>query len=309
MYLKTGDVVQGILHNLERHPDFSFLTDIAPAVSELSHEWNPTLHFTAREADADLPVVIKVGVAEAEMYWTKHLSSAAPDLFPKLFTVGHLPAQADGEEPGFIVSERIPYTLTGPTWEGKQRDMLLDAGALFHQAARNVVTRHVAPLPISEVKRWLPDGCSNNPPGDWQSIQAHAEEDYAWLRQACPFEVCHGDLHVGNALSRTPPPDGTALLIDLNPVLQPWVFDAAWVEVVAWGDHSRLGTGYTIRRLAERRTSLGLDVLPADVQERAGRIALSWLAIRIWDLDPLEFMPGLKKATEDCINSGATVQR
>ena len=98
-------------------------------------------------------------------------------------------------------------------------------------------------------------------------------------------------------------------MIDLNPVLQPWVFDAAWVEVVAWGDHSRLGTGYTIRRLAGRRTSLGLDVLPADVQERAGRIALSWLTIRIWDPDHLEFMPGFKKATEDCINSGATVQR
>ena len=56
-------------------------------------------------------------------------------------------------------------------------------------------------------------------------------------------------------------------------------------------------------------TVLGLPALPADVQEKAGRIALAWLAIRLWDPDHLEFMPGHKEATEAHINSGATVPR
>lgn len=308
MHVESDGAIQNILQSLQQHSALQSLADIVPAVAELSHDWHDTLHFTARETSTGRQVVIKVGVTEAEMYWTEHLSSADAVLFPKLFAVDRLPARAGREPLGFIATERIPYTLIGPAWEGRQPDMLLDAVAAFYQVAQSIPTHHVSPLPLAEVKRWV-DGSSKNPPGDWRGVQDHAEEDHAWLLQNCPFEVCHGDLHVGNALSRTPPPDGTALLIDLNPVLQPWVFDAAWVEVCAWGDHRRRGTGYTIRQLAERRSSLGLPALPADVQEKAGRIALAWLAMRLWDPDHLEFMPGFKKATEASINSGATVQR
>lgn len=308
MHVESDGAIQNILQSLQQHSALQSLADIVPAVAELSHDWHDTLHFTARETSTGRQVVIKVGVTEAEMYWTEHLSSADAVLFPKLFAVDRLPARAGREPLRFIATERIPYTLIGPAWEGRQPDMLLDAVAAFYQVAQSIPTHHVSPLPLAEVKRWV-DGSSKNPPGDWRGVQDHAEEDHAWLLQNCPFEVCHGDLHVGNALSRTPPPDGTALLIDLNPVLQPWVFDAAWVEVCAWGDHRRRGTGYTIRQLAERRSSLGLPALPADVQEKAGRIALAWLAMRLWDPDHLEFMPGFKKATEASIDSGATVQR
>lgn len=308
MQTNSDDAVQEILHDLKRHPALAFLADVVPAVVELSHDWHTTLHFTAHDSASDLPVVIKVGVSEAEMYWTAHLSSANPTLFPKLFAVDHLPVRADRGATGFIATEKIPYPLIGPDWEGRQSGMLLDAVAAFYQAAQSVPTHHVSPLPLAEVKRWV-DGGSKNPPGDWRGVRDHAGEDYAWLQRSCPFEVCHGDLHVGNALSRTPPPDGIALLIDLNPILQPWVFDAAWVEVCAWSDHRRRGTGYTIRRLAERRSRLGLPALPADVQEKAGRIALGWLAICLWDPDHLEFMPGHKEATEAHIDSGATVPR
>lgn len=309
MYIKTDDAVQNILHGLEQHSALQSLVGIVPAIDELSHDWHDTLHFMARETSPGLQVVIKVGVTEAEMYWTEHLSSADAVLFPKVFAVNCLPARAGREPLGFIATERIPYTLIGPAWGGRQPDMLLDAVTAFYQAARGIAPHHISPLPLEEVQRWLPGEDSKHPPGDWRSVRDHAEEDYAWLLRNCPFEVCHGDLHVGNALSRTPPPDGTVLLIDLNPILQPWVFDAAWVEVCAWSDHRRRGTGYTIRQLADRRSSQGLPALPADVQEKAGCIALAWLAMRLWDPDHLEFMPGFKEATEAHINSCATVQR
>ncbi len=306
---KTDEVIQEVLGELRQHPALSSLTDIAPAIGELSHQWNATGHFAAREASSGRQVVIKVGVTEAERYWTAHLSQTATYLFPQVFAVDHIPTRGDRDRINFIVLERVPYTLIGPAWEGRQTDMLLDAGARFYQAAGSIVPRHLSRLSADEIHRWLAEGRSKNPPGDWGSVLAHADEDYVWLSQACPFEVCHGDLHVGNALSRTPPPDGAALLIDLNPVLQPWVFDAAWVEVCAWEDQPQRGAGYATRQLADCRRVLGLDVASADVREKAGRVALAWLAIRIWDPDHLEFMPGFKEAMETHINSGATVQR
>ena len=309
MLEKTEGAIQELLSGLRHHPALFFLTDIAPALDELSHAWSATVHFTAREVVAGQAVVLKVGVTEAERYWTTHLSHTAPDLFPPLLAADHLPARAGQPPIHFLALERIPYPLIGPAWEGRQTNMLLDAVARFYQAARSVVPTHLSVLSFDEVQRWLADAGVKNPPGDWRRVFAHAEEDYAWLAQTCPFEVCHGDLHVGNALSRTPPPDGRALLIDLSPVRQPWVFDAAWVEVCAWANQPQRGTGYTIRYLADRRRALGFHALPKNVQEKAARIALGWLAIRLWDPDHLEFMPGFQEAMETHINSAASVSR
>ena len=164
MSIKMNDAVQEILHNLKQHPALSLMIEITPAVGELSHEWNTTLHFTARESGSGLPVVIKVGVTEAEMYWTAHLAAAGPAVFPKVFAVDHLPKRADSGEVGFIATERIPHTLIGPVWEGRQTGMLLEAVALFYQAARRVAPRHLSRLTIDGVNRWPTEGDSKNPP-------------------------------------------------------------------------------------------------------------------------------------------------
>ena len=298
-------LIQSVLTALRQHPALQTLDHIVPAVKELSHDWHSHLHFTAHVTATGLPVVIKTRVNEDELYWTEHLAHVAPSLFPQFMAADYIRA---AEEPiGFIAMEKLPYSLIGPLWQGRQTDMLLEAAARFHQATQLVPTRPLLRLSREDILHWPKEGSAGNPPGNWQAVVAQAEQNYAWLSQTCPFVVCHGDLHVGNAFSRTAPPDGVALLIDINPVLQPWVFDAAWVEVCAWKDQAQRGIGYTVRDLAERRRILRLASLPQDVQEKAGRIALSWFAIRNWDPDHLEFMPGFQEATEAFINSGANL--
>ena len=300
---------QSVLTELVNHPALQTLTGIAPAVEELSHDWHSHLHFTARVRATTLSVIIKTGVTEGEIYWTEHLAEAAPNLFPQFLMAGYVFAPDSFDRINFLVTERLPYSLIGPLWQGRQKEMLLDAAAYFHQAAQSVAAKHLPHLSLKEVTHWPAEGGTCPPPDDWRSVAAFAEQDYNWLLQECPFVVCHGDLHVGNAFSRTAPPSGDALLIDINPILQPWVFDAAWVEACMWNSQARDGIGYAVRELAERRRVLGLEALPPDVQEKAGRIALSWFAIRNWDPDHLEFMPGFQEATEAFINLGADVPR
>ncbi len=306
MLPRTDDVIQSVLAELKRHPALSALDGIAPAI----HEFSPrAMHFSAREISTGRQAVIKVDVDEAEIYWTVQLTSAAPDLFPALLAADHLVSPSGSGRIGFIAWERLPHTLIGPNWEGRQVDLMLDAAARFYQAARTVEPLHLPCCSWDKMRRELEEGCRKNPPGDWRRVLAHAEQDQSWLSQAFAFEVCHGDLHVGNALTRTAPPNGPALLIDLNPVLQPWIFDAAWVEVCQWKDLLRRGPEHTVQYLADRRLALGLDVPPVDVLEKAGRIALSWFAIRSWDPDHLEFMPGFEKATETHVTRGALLHR
>lgn len=301
--------IQSVLDALRQHPALQTLEDITSAADELSHDWHSHLHFTARATATGRSFVIKTGVTDGELYWTEQLARVAPDGFPQLLAANSIPTTDDHNRIHFIVTENLPHRLIGSLWQGRQTDLLLDAAACFYQATLLVPARHLSLLSWEDVSQWLTEGIARNPPGDWRAVVSHAERDYAWLLQTCPFVICHGDLHVGNALSRTAPPDGVALLIDINPVLQPWVFDAAWIEACAWSDQEQRGIGYTIQGLAGRRRNLGLDVLPLDVQEKAGRIALSWFAIRNWDPDHLEFMVGFREATEAFINSGASIPR
>ena len=306
MLSRTEAVIRSVLAELKRHRALAALEEIAPAI----HEFSPrAMHFSARETSTGRQAIIKADVDEAEIYWTTQLVGAAPDLFPALLAADYLPARPGSGRVGFIVWEKLPSTLIGPLWEGRQVDLMLDAAARFYQAARRVEPLHLACCSWDKMRRELEEGCRKNPPGDWRRVLAYAEQDQSWLWENCPFEACHGDLHVGNALTRTAPPNGPGLLIDLNPVLQPWLFDAAWVDVCQWQDQPRRGPEHTVQYLAERRRALGLDVPPADVLEKAGRIALSWFAIRSWDPDHLEFMPGFEKATESHVTRGALLHR
>ncbi len=248
--------------------------------------------------------MVKAGVSDGEIYWTTELAKVAPDLFPKVFASGHVPSGI-----GFLVSERVRYGPFGPLWQGREFDLLLEAAARFYRAAQSVEPQHLSRLSFDNINGWLIEGSKRNPPGDWHTVVAHAQEDYAWLSQAWPLEVCHGDLHLSNGLSRSPAPKGPAVLIDLEPVLGFWVLDAAYLEVLTCGDQQRPGIGNIIPRLASFRRSLGLFVPPAEVQERAACIALSWFAVKQWNPDWTSFMPDLESSIGAYINSGAALRR
>jgi hypothetical protein len=306
MLERTDNVVQAVLNELKCQPLLSALTEIAPAI----HEWSPkALHFSALEAASGREVIIKTDVSDSELYWTTRLSAAAPEVFPQVLAADYLFSECLDSRFGYIAAGKIPYGLIDPLWEGRQPILLLDAVAQFYQAACSVKREYLTYVTLDTVQSWLAEGVARNPPGDWKSVLSQAEQDYTWLLQICPSEVCHGDLHIGNAVSRTPPPAGPALLIDINPVWQPWIFDAAHLEAYTWTEQPLRGTGYMIRELAERRAALGMEVPSEDALERAAAITLSWYAIKNWHREWLEFMPGFEAATERYINLGALFQR
>src|SRR5579859_5121284 len=58
-----------------------------------------------------------------------------------------------------------------------------------------------------------------------EQVLQRLPEDWAWVAQTCERAVCHGDLHMANALCRADPPHGEALLIDYHPTSMPWAYD------------------------------------------------------------------------------------
>jgi hypothetical protein len=186
-----------------------------------------------------MPVLVKLGVNANQLYWSRMVAKSAPDLMPLLYASG------DGLgdlEMGWIVMERIPFGPLGPGWNGDEFVMLLDAAVRFQREAGNIEARHVATLDVDMLRSWLEVGIGLDPPGPVDGVLERFEADFAWVAPVCGYEVCHGDVHMCNALSRTPPPlSSAAVLIDCQPIIQLWAFDAAYPQVLNSIDTSRVG--------------------------------------------------------------------
>ncbi len=71
----------------------------------------------------------------------------------------------------------------------------------------------------------------------------------------------HGDLHLGNALSRSAAPNGPVLLIDFAHTRPGhWVQDAVYLEHVFWSQRERLAGHSICRLMAKHRQAHGMDV-------------------------------------------------
>jgi hypothetical protein len=93
--------------------------------------------------------------------------------------------------------------------------------------------------------------------------------------------VCHGDLHMANALCRDEPPSGEALLIDYHPTRMPWACEPAKPEVLN-AEPTRQGCRGLVAKQAAIRLRRGLTA-PGGVElERLQAIVLGWWAIQMW---------------------------
>ncbi len=73
------------------------------------------------------------------------------------------------------------------------------------------------------------------------------------------------------------------LLIDFQPIKQPWPLDAAYLQVLCSADPERPGFKRLITRMAESRRKRGMNT-GSDV-DRTSRITLAWSAISRWGCD------------------------
>jgi hypothetical protein len=232
------------------------------------------------------PVLLKLGVGVEERHWMRVLALHAPDLVPTLFASGDRLGRAPALALGWLVLERLPSGLH-PGWRGEEFTMLLEAGVRFQAIARRLPPGPVRVVDEAAVRRGLERGLALRPPGPAERLLGRFAADWAWVAAVCPPEVCHGDLHMANALCRTPPPaPGQAVLIDPAPAMQPWAFDAAWPQVLNSIDRARRGYLGLVPRMAALRAAHGLPACEGPALGRLAAMTLGWFALFAWGLSP-----------------------
>jgi hypothetical protein len=227
------------------------------------------------------PIIAKIGINRNQLYWTEQIAAADPALVPTFYASGTWPDL----DVHWMVMERVPYECLGPAWNGAEFDMLLHAAVRFQRAARMVERRHIQTLDLATLREWLDAGIAHMPPGPYEHVIARLPDDWQWVQGVCETEVCHGDVHMCNAVTRDAPPEpGAALLIDCQPSLRPWAFDAAYPQVLNSIDRARPGYRDLVPRMGKLRERQEMSSC-ADL-ERLERITLAWFAIRMWAYTP-----------------------
>lgn len=253
-------------------------------VEEQPWSTSGALHLAARWRATDTPVLVKLGVNHNQLYWTQQVATAAPDLLPQLFASG---AQLGAYPVAWLALEQVADGPLWPGWDGVEFTMLLEAAVRFQQVAATIEPRVVKTMDAALLRSWLAVGVAAEPPGPVATVMERIEQDWAWIQATCGLEVCHCDVHMCNALTRTPPPEPTrALLIDCQPIRQPWAFDAAYAQVLNSTDSRRVGYRGLVPTMARLRTERGLSSCTGATLARVERLTLAWFAIRLWGLTP-----------------------
>ncbi|WP_157683488.1 phosphotransferase [Microlunatus soli] len=292
------EAIARIRQQLRAEPALGALTDLAV----LEAEWGASgLHFVGTWNATGADVIVKIGVSPSQRWWTEAISREDPALAPILFASGGRLGDIDL---GWMVSERLPGGLHAG-WHGQEFTMLMAAAARFHRFARRHPSGPHSVTTAGDVASWIDSAITRGVPGPAAALLGSVDQDWELVSQACPPEICHGDLHMANVLSRTPAPQlSDALLIDFEPCLMPWVFEAAYCQVLN-SDPARVGWRELILLLDEQRGALGLPTISniADLR-RVETIVLGWYALRMWsiigpDTDPAWRSPQIWRAAID----------
>ena len=250
------------------------------------------------------PVLLKLGLDANQHYWTEQLATTTAALIPRLYASGAML----GDWPlNWVVLERVPFGSLGPDWQGAEFTMVLDAAVRFQQAAQRIEPRHVRQMDVAWWRRELTAGVAAEPPGPVATVLDRLEADWAWLTTVCPPQICHGDAHMTNVVSRTPPPQPSqALLIDCQPISQPWPCEAAYLQVLNSIDRARVGYRGLVAQMAQLRLKYGLPVGQDRDLAKAAQLTLAWYAIRFWGMIPQRHtIADYRAETERYIRAGA----
>lgn len=242
------------------------LSEVAWFRTDWQRSGAATGYATYKDDDGEAqPVVVKLPVPPCELLWMKALQDAT-DVVPKLYAGDEV---LGGYDMAWVVMERLPHGPLGSAWRGEEFGMLIEAAGRFYQAAdafpthtkhthrdwdaihdraRASVRDHALP----EAPRWSKAlKKANRQYKDWVTIWDDRPMEY-W---------CHGDLHLGNAMTRCEPPNGPAVLFDFAKVcVSHWVQDGVYLEHLYWGRPGELNGHKLCKELAHQRKQIGLHV-------------------------------------------------
>lgn len=218
------------------------------------------------DAQVAQPVVVKLPVPPCERDWLLRLQSA-DHLVPRVHAHGEAVGPYDM---AWLIMERLPFGPLGSAWGGREFDLLIESVGrfyrcaasvpitarsaernwerIFDQARQNVIKEH----DLAHEQRWKAAMKKvHRKLKDWLKIwNDRPQEDW-----------CHGDLHLGNAMSREPAPNGGAVLLDFA-LTHPghWIEDAVYFEHLYWARRQKLGERRLCSLIAKQRRTLGLKV-------------------------------------------------
>ncbi len=214
------------------------------------------------------PVVVKMPVPPRERLWLVRLqeTNGTGPIAPRIYAHGD---SLGGYDLAWVVMERLAHGPLSAAWGTAAFELTIEAIARFYHVAgtheptgkpverdweeackraRQVVRDHALP----EKARWSSAlKKANKKLKKWVKV---------WDQRPMTGHV-HGDLHLGNALSRHPAPQGPALLIDFAHTRPGhWVEDAVYFEHLYWSNTELLGGHRIAAEIAKARKALGLAV-------------------------------------------------
>ncbi|MEX0745224.1 MAG: aminoglycoside phosphotransferase family protein [Phycisphaeraceae bacterium] len=210
-------------------------------------------------------VVVKLPVPPSERHWLVMLQPFR-HIVPTVYAHGEA---LGGYDFAWVVMERLSHGPLGAAWEGREFDLLAEAVGRFYAAARDV------PAVGEPMSRDWEKLChlareavrDNNLPHAqrWRGTLKKTQRKLKhWLKvwNARPIDGwCHGDLHLGNAMSRDPAPQGPALLFDFAQTrVGHWVEDAIYFEHLYWARKDRLAGRKLCKQIADERKRHHLPV-------------------------------------------------
>lgn len=218
-------------------------------------------------------VVVKMPVPPRERRWLVALHAGPNPAVPWVFANGQ---ELAGYDFAWVVMERLPFGPLGEAWGGREFDLIVDAAGRFYAATADApidpawsprkrdwtkilgdARKHVQDRGVRESQRWKAALKRANKKLDGWVDTWHGRGFDDW---------CHGDLHLGNALSVAAPGQDddatdTARLIDLAEVrVGHWVEDAVYLEHLYWSARQRLGDRKIVSMVARERKRRGLNV-------------------------------------------------
>lgn len=261
------------------------------------------VHLRGFHRETGRRVIVKVGTSKRENYWSERLCSTAPGLAPKVYASGSRLGAIDVH---WLASEAIPFGPLGDAWNGKEFELMLDAGIRFYRAAKSIEYPNLRETTLGDVVGWLQGALKRGCPGPVSQLYQSVDRNWSFTLEKCGLETAFDDFHLCNGMTRSPPPDGgPALLIDIHPNRQPWVLDPAYLQVLNSGDRSRSGYHNLIGRMAEKRRKAGLSSPEEAELVTVSKIALGWMAARQWRLDFAEEQPDYREAYQQYIVEAA----
>ena len=183
---REDEVLRSILDAVNRT---EAITSIACDIELFVQEYGLiAVHLRGLHRETGLVVIVKVGTSARENFWCRELHRLAPDLTPAVYAAGSRLGDIDVH---WIALEAIPYGPLGNSWNGREFELMLDAGLRFYQHANLIEDPTLGITTGTEVSGWLEGAIRRQCPGPRRR---------ASIERRRPLGFCRREMRIGNLL-------------------------------------------------------------------------------------------------------------